>query len=142
MAKSPYEQSVSFLKNSENIGKIHRSPVDFDLAKKEGEKEVEFDKYDLNLDEASVLEFYDKIISVSDVMLKESKEEEQVELPYDLFVSSVFYFKNLCEDMCKLESDTESDNSEARPHFPSDNTMVEIVLPVAFRGLLIHLMNP
>jgi hypothetical protein len=83
LAKSPYEQSVSFLKNSENIGKIHRSPVDFDMAKKEGEKEVEFDKYDLNLDEESVLKFYDKIIEISDATLKESKEEEQVELPYD-----------------------------------------------------------
>jgi hypothetical protein len=112
------------------------------MAKKEGEKEVEFDKYDLNLDEESVLKFYDKIIEISDATLKESKEEEQVELPYDMFVSSVFYFKNLCEDMCKLESDVGSDNSDARPHFPSDNTMVEIVLPIAFRGLLIHLMNP
>lgn len=53
------------------------------MAKKEGEKEVEFDKYDLNLDEESVLKFYDKIIEISDATLKESKEEEQVELPYD-----------------------------------------------------------
>jgi hypothetical protein len=130
------------MKQPENIGRIHRSPVEFDIAKKEGEKEVEFDKYDLNLDEESVLEFYDKIIALSDAQLEEETKGEQAELPYDLFVSSVFYFKNLSEDMCKLESDVDSENSEARPHFPSDNTMVEIVLPVAFRGLLIHLMNP
>jgi len=73
--------------------------------------------------------------------LKDSKEEEQVELPYDLFVASIFYFRDLVDDMCRLDSECGSESS-IHPHFPADNTMVEIVLPVAFRGLLIHLMNP
>jgi hypothetical protein len=98
----------------------------------------------LNLDEEAVAQFYDKIISVSETQLKDLKEdEEQVELPYDLFVASIFYFRNLVDDMCRLESDCDSDNSQSgRPHFPADNTMVEIVLPIALRGLIIHLMNP
>ena len=79
-----------------------------------------------------------------DQQLKQAEEEEdeEEELPYDLFVASVFYFRQLTDDLCRVESDADSDNSQMRAHFPSDAAMAEIVLPVAFRGLLIHLMNP
>ena len=74
--------------------------------------------------------------------LKEPEEVEVQELPYDLFGSSIFYFRQLVDDLCRVESDIDSNDSQPRAHFPSDAAMAEIVLPVAFRGLIIHLMNP
>jgi hypothetical protein len=71
------------------------------------------DKYNLNLDEASVSAFYEKLLAKSAEKMKSNeKNPEQVdELPYDLFVASVFYFRQLADDLCKCESDIDSNDS-------------------------------
>lgn len=59
---------------------------------------------------------------------KDQEEQNISQSTYEVFTESIFFFKQLIEQMFEEE--------------PSVNIRAEIVLPYAFRGILIHLLNP
>ena len=72
--------------------------------------------------------FYEKLLVKSfdqqqkDLKSTEKNPEQVEELPYDLFVASVFYFRQLADDLCKCEEDLDSNDSVGgtKEHFPSE----------------------
>lgn len=115
---SPYALSMSFMKNTQLIGKEDTGDIS--------------DKYNLNLDEELVDEYY-KIITEDDRVVHQitsqldDVEEKTEKALQTIHLNSILYFKYYIDDYL-------SESGGLEPFY-------QIVKPYVLRGLIIHLMN-
>ena len=115
---SPYAYSMSFMKDLQLIGKEDSGDIS--------------DKYNLNLDEELVGEYYriiredDRVVHQITSQLDDVEEKTEKALQ-SIHLNSISYFKYYIDDYL-------SQSGGLEPYY-------QIVKPYVLRGLLIHLMN-